>query len=480
MPEPLEAVIGLEVHLQLRTRTKMFSACRADYFSAEPNSFTDPLTLGLPGALPVINRQAVELAILFGLALGCQLEGRAQFHRKNYFYPDSPKNYQISQYDSPIGRSGHLDLGGRTVRVRRIHLEDDAGKLIHPPGEPVSLLDLNRAGMPLIELVTEPDLTSPLEARDFLYQLRSLAQTLGVSDANPEEGKMRADVNLSLRAPGAPLGTKVEIKNLNSFRSVQRALEYQTEVQRRQLRSGEAVRQATFGWDEAAGRTYLLRSKEQEADYRYFPEPDLPPLAITKPWIEKIRARLPELPSAKEARYLALGVRAAEAALLSQSPDLSSFLDRAIAAYPGPAQTLVNWLLGDVAGTLTASGIEIAASPLRPEHLAALVDRGEISGKMAKELLPEVMEGGDPQELVAARGLRAVRDETTLTEAIEATLREQRELAERVISGSNPKAIHALFGQVMRRTGGAAQPERLRDLLRARLERLAAERAERP
>ncbi|MBB6098963.1 aspartyl-tRNA(Asn)/glutamyl-tRNA(Gln) amidotransferase subunit B [Deinobacterium chartae] len=463
-----EAVIGLEVHLHLRTRTKMFSACRTDYFGEGPNTFTDPLTLGLPGTLPTLNAEAVDLAIMFGLALNCDVLGFTQFHRKNYFYPDAPKNFQISQYDRPIARDGYVDLAGQRIRIKRAHLEDDAGKLVHPDGEAYSLIDLNRAGMPLIEMVTEPDIQSPEQARDFLQHIRAVAQALGVSDANPEEGKMRCDVNVSVRRPGEPLGTKVEVKNLNSFRSVQRALEYEIERQGKLLAAGGRITQDTLGWDDAAGRTYLMRTKEGEADYRYFPEPDLPPLNITPEWIERVRARMPEVPAQKEARYLELGIRAADAAALSQSVTLSRFLDAALSGYSGKAQTLVNWLMGDVAGWLAARELDIAASRLTPPHLVALVrliDEGTISGKMAKDLLPEVMEGADPAALVRERGLAVVTDTAAIEAAIRTVMERNPEVVERVRAGNNPKAINALFGPIMKETGGSAKPELVRELL---------------
>ncbi len=329
-------VIGLEVHLQLRTRSKIFSDCPADYHGADPNTFTDPLTLGLPGTLPTLNREAVELGIMFGLGLNCDVSGFTQFHRKNYFYPDAPKNFQLSQYDRPIARDGHLDIAGQRVRIKRAHLEDDAGKLLHPPYAPHSLLDLNRAGSPLIEMVTEADITGAEQARAFLETVQAIAQALGVSDATPEEGKMRCDVNLSVHRPGEPWGTKVEVKNLNSFRSVARAIEYETARQTRVLGAGGRITQDTLGWDEGGQKTFLMRTKEGEADYRYFPEPDLPPLNITPEWIARVRARMPELPAQKRERYLAAGVREGDATTLSLNVPLSRFYDEALASAPAP------------------------------------------------------------------------------------------------------------------------------------------------
>ncbi|GBF05771.1 aspartyl/glutamyl-tRNA amidotransferase subunit B, gatB [Deinococcus aerius] len=471
------AVIGLEVHLQLRTRSKLFSACPADYHGAEPNTYTDPLTLGLPGTLPTLNREAVDLALMFGLALNCDVSGFTQFHRKNYFYPDSPKNFQLSQYDRPIARDGYLDVAledgsvGR-VRIKRAHLEDDAGKLIHPTYAPYSLLDLNRAGSALIEMVTEADITGAEQARAFLEAVQAIAQSLGVSDATPEEGKMRCDVNLSLHRPGEPWGTKVEVKNLNSFRSVARAIEFETARQTRVLSSGGVVTQDTLGWDEGGQKTFLMRTKEGEADYRYFPEPDLPPLNITPEWIERVRARMPELPVQKRARYVAAGVRASDAETLSLNVPLSRFYDEALGTQPAPdAQKLANWLLTDVAGFLAARERTIRDTALRPAHLAALVrliDAGTISGRVAKDLLPDVMSGEDPERLVQERGLSVVTDTDAIDAAIDAAMSADPATVEKVRAG-NAKAVNALFGPVMKATGGQAKPEVVRERLRAKL-----------
>ncbi|AEB12931.1 Asp-tRNA(Asn)/Glu-tRNA(Gln) amidotransferase subunit GatB [Marinithermus hydrothermalis] len=466
-----EPVIGLEVHLHLKTRSKMFCSCAAEYFGDAPNTHTCPICLGLPGVLPTINRQAVEYGIMFALALNCRVAEWTQFHRKNYYYPDLPKNYQISQYDRPLGTNGWIEVGGERVRIKRVHLEEDAGKSTHPAGADYSLIDLNRTGAPLIEMVTEPDLTSPEQARRFLNHIRSIAQTLGISDANPEEGKMRADVNVSVRPKGQELGTKVEIKNLNSFRSVQRALEYEIKRQTRILKGGGAVKPATLGWDEAAGRTYLMRTKEAEADYRYFPEPDLPPLRITREWLEQVRARMPELPARKMARYIQAGVRPYDAEILAYSPSLSAFFDRALETGV-EAQKLANWLNADVAGYLNERGLEIHQTGLTPEHLARLVrlvEAGTITGRVAKQLLPEVMEGADPERLVEERGLKAVTDETALRTLVEEVIAANPQAVASIRSGKL-QAINALLGQVMRKTRGTAPPEVVRRLLAQALE----------
>ncbi|WP_216321747.1 Asp-tRNA(Asn)/Glu-tRNA(Gln) amidotransferase subunit GatB [Deinococcus aestuarii] len=466
------AVIGLEVHLQLKTRSKIFSACPADYHGAEPNAFTDPLTLGLPGTLPTLNREAVELALMFGLALGCDVSGFTQFHRKNYFYPDAPKNFQLSQYDRPIARDGALDVGGGRVRIKRAHLEDDAGKLLHPTYAPYSLLDLNRAGSPLIEMVTEADITGAEQARAFLTAVQAIAQSLGVSDATPEEGKMRCDVNISVHKPGEPWGTKVEVKNLNSFRSVERAIEFEAARQERVLSTGGRITQDTLGWDEGGGKTFLMRTKEGEADYRYFPEPDLPPLDITPEWIERVRARMPELPAQKRERYGRAGVRGSDAETLSLNVPLGRFYDEALAATPAPdAQKLANWLLTDVTGFLAAREQTIRDTSLQPAHLAALVrliDAGTISGRVAKDLLPDVMAGQDPEALVRERGLTVVTDTGAIDAAIDAAMGADPATVEKVRAG-NAKAMNALFGPVMKATGGKAKPEVVRERLQAKL-----------
>ncbi|WP_456411554.1 Asp-tRNA(Asn)/Glu-tRNA(Gln) amidotransferase subunit GatB [Oceanithermus sp.] len=461
-----EPVIGLEVHLHLKTKTKMFCSCSADYFGAPPNTHVCPVCLGLPGVLPVPNAQAVEYGIMFALALGCEVPEWTQFHRKHYFYPDMPKNYQISQYDRPIGARGSLEVAGERIGITRVHLEEDAGKSLHPTGADHTLLDFNRAGSPLIELVTEPDIKSPEQARLFLNHLRAIAQTLGISDANPEEGKMRADVNVSVRRPGEPLGTKVEIKNLNSFRSVQRALEYEIERQTKILKKGGKIEQATLGWDENAGRTYLMRTKEGEADYRYMPEPDIPMLHVTEEWLERVRAAMPELPAEKKKRYQEAGVKDYDAEILAYDRELSGLFDAALAA-GAPAQALANWLNADVRGLLAASEKAVAETGLTPEHLATLVklaDEGKITSRVAKELLPEVMAGADPARLVKERGLEAVSDEGELAKIVDEVIAANPAVVEQ-IKGGKTKAINALLGQVMKATRGTARPDLVRKLL---------------
>lgn len=466
MPE-FEAVVGLEVHLHLKTKSKMFCGCDASYFGDPPNTHTCPVCLGLPGVLPVVNAQAVDFGILFGLALNCQIAPWTQFHRKSYYYPDMPKNYQISQYDLPIAAHGYLEVAGQRVRIKRVHLEEDAAKSSHPEGAPYSLIDLNRAGSPLIEMVTEPDIRTPEQARVFLSHIRSIAQTLGISDANPEEGKMRADVNVSVRRVGEALGTKVEIKNLNSFRSVARALEYEIKRQQELLRSGRKVEQATLGFDEAAGKTYVMRLKEGEADYRYFPDPDLPPIVVDEAWLARLKTAMPELPAQKYARYLEAGVRPYDAEILAYSPSLARFFDQTLAHYQGNPQTIANLLNADVAGYLNERQLEVQQTALTPEHLAALAglfEQREITNRVLSQLLPEVMAGANPLKLVEERGLRAVSDEGALRPIVERVVAAHPKVVEQVKTG-NLKAANALLGPIMKETKGTAKADVVKKML---------------
>lgn len=466
-----ESVIGLEIHLAVKTNSKLFCGCRADSFGAEPNTATCPVCLGLPGSLPVLNRAAVEKAIMFSLALGCRVPDRTSFYRKHYFYPDAPKNYQISQFDHPLGEDGSLTLdNGNVVGIDSCHLEEDAGRSVHPPYADHSLIDLNRAGAPLIEMVTRPELRSPEDARAFLELVRSVAQALGVSDASPEEGKMRADVNVSVRRPGEPLGTKVEVKNLNSFKSVQAALEFEIRRQVRLLEEGRAVTQETRGWNEGGQRTYSLRSKEEASDYRYLLDPDLPPLVISREWLEEIRASTPELPGSKRERYLAAGLREQDASLIAFDLELARFFDAALAEEPAAAQNLANWLCSDVTGYLRAEGAALDTVGVTPHSFVALVglvDRGEVSGKTAKELLPEVMRGADPVALVEERGLRQIADEGAVAALVDEVIAKNPAVVASV--AENPKAVNALLGLVMKESRGKAKPDLVRRLLNERL-----------
>ena len=465
------AVIGLEVHLQLNTRSKLLSPCPADYHGAEPNSFTDPVSLGLPGTLPVLNAEALELALRFGLGLNCTVEGVTQFHRKHYFYPDSAKNFQLSQWDRPVAHGGFLEVEGGRIGITRAHLEEDAGKLLHPAYAPYSELALNRAGTPLIEMVTEPDIKSGPHARAFLETVQAIARALGVSFASPEEGQMRCDVNISVHKPGEPWGTKVEVKNLNSFRSVERAISYEWQRQAWRLAAGETISQDTLGWDEGGGKTFLMRTKEGEADYRYMAEPDLPELHITPEWVAAVRSRMPELPAEKQERYLAAGLRESDARTVSMDVHLSRFLDGALAAGQAPIQKLANWLLSEVPGVLD-EGETLEKAALRPEHLAelvALVESGDLTGRSAKDLLPDVVQGRSPRALAEERGLLGQAGAGELEAAVDAAIAADPDTAAQV-RGGNKKAINALFGAVMKATGGKANPGQVRELLTQRLE----------
>jgi len=468
----LEPVIGLEVHLALRTSSKLFCGCSAEGFGLGPNTNVCPVCLGLPGSLPVVNHEALDLAIRFALALGCEVAPVTRFHRKHYFYPDAPKNYQISQYDQPIGLTGRVKLpSGVTIGITRCHLEEDAGRLVHPAYADHSLVDLNRAGAPLLEMVTEPDLRSPEQARELLNEIRALARALGVSDASPEEGKMRADVNISLREPGAAFGTKVEVKNLNSFRNVANAIAYEMKRQSRLLEDGRPVEQETRGFNEGGQRTYSMRGKEGAADYRYLADPDLPVVIVDETRRAELLSTMPELPAAKAARYAALGIRAADAEQLAQEVDTARFFDEAVATYGGPAQNLANWLISDVTGILNQRETDLGVSSLQPQALARLVtliDEGVISGAIAKELLPAVVDGRDPAALVDERGLRQVTDGDELAGLIDKVLAENQELVAKI--KVNPKAINALLGAVMKASAGKAKPDLVRALLSRRFE----------
>ena len=467
----LEPVIGLEIHLAIRTRSKMFCGCPTEGFGMPPNTHVCPVCMGLPGSLPVTNRDAIEKAVMFALALGCTVPERTQFHRKHYFYPDAPKNYQISQYDRPVGSGGTVTLSdGARIGITRCHVEEDAGRSVHPPYGDHSLVDLNRAGAPLIEMVTEPDLRTPEQARDFLAKIRAIARALGISDASPEEGKMRADVNVSLRTPGAPLGTKVEVKNLNSFKSVQAALEAEVRRQTAAIEDGFDIVQETRGWNEGGQKTYLLRTKEEAADYRYFPDPDLPVMHIPSDWQEEIRGRTPELPDAKAARYLAAGVRTADAEQIAYDVGTARFFDDTMAAYAGEPQAIANWLVSEVAGELNARETRLDDVELTPQNLAALValvDAGTISGKIAKDILPEVVDGADPRAVVERRNLRQITDAGALVTLVDGVLDAHPDVV--ASARENPKAINALLGRVMQASRGKANPEAVREILEEKL-----------
>ncbi|HEX8099502.1 MAG TPA: Asp-tRNA(Asn)/Glu-tRNA(Gln) amidotransferase subunit GatB [Actinomycetota bacterium] len=478
----LETVIGLECHVELSTTTKMFCGCPNE-FGAPPNTNVCPVCMGHPGTLPVPNEKAIEYTIKIGLALGCDITERSLFHRKNYFYPDMPKNYQISQYDVPVAIGGHLDIQvdgqARRIGVTRVHLEEDTGKTVHAGATgriaeaDYALEDYNRAGVPLVEVVSEPDMRSADEARAYFTELRAVLETLGVSDVRMEEGSLRCDANISVRPAGQPeFGTKIEIKNLNSIRSIYQALRYEDERLRTAIAAGEPVIQATRHWDENRGLTTHGRSKEYAFDYRYFPEPDLAPIEPDAEWIEKLRAELPELPAAKRQRFQdEYGLEPRQAALLTESQPRAEFFEEAVSLGAEP-RAAANWLLGDLAALLREARLEISASKVTPKHVADLVRLaadGTISSAGGKAALAEAFATGGPiDEIVEGKELRQVSDSDALTAMIDEVIAENPGPVEQFRKGKEG-ALNALVGQVMKKTRGSANPKVAGDLLRQRL-----------
>jgi aspartyl-tRNA(Asn)/glutamyl-tRNA(Gln) amidotransferase subunit B len=477
-----EAVIGLEVHAQLLTRSKMFCGCGTAYFDAPPNSNTCPVCLGLPGTLPVINREAVEKTVLTALALDCEIPPFTKFDRKNYFYPDLPKGYQISQYDLPLSRNGVLrfSLDGAEVRcgITRVHLEEDTGTLKHA-GDLIheaqsSLVDLNRAGVPLMEIVGEPDLRSADEAREYVVRLRQVLMYIGVNDGSLERGSLRCDANVSLRRVGASeYGTKVEIKNMNSFRAVHRALEYEIARQLEVLQAGGTLVQETRGWIETEGRTVSQRSKEQAHDYRYFPEPDLPPLELDRAYVERVRARLRELPDARQRRFESqYDLSAYDAAQLTASREDSDAYEALVGGGGVSAKTAANWVTGEVARLANAHHLALQHSGLGVAGLRALlimVEAGAINGTTAKELLDELfVAGGDPEALVRERGLGQVSDEAALAAIVDEVIAANPK-AVADFQGGKEQALGSLVGQVMKATRGRADAKLVNKLLHERI-----------
>lgn len=469
-----ETVIGLEVHIELSTQTKMFCGCPVT-FGAEPNTRICPVCLGLPGALPVINAEAVRYGIRLGLALGADVRTFSKFDRKNYFYPDLPKGYQITQYEQPIVEHGELDVvtdGScvRHVEIIRAHLEEDAGKLLHQDGE--AYVDFNRAGVPLIEVVSAPDLRSPQEARAYVAELRAIAEALGISDVRMEEGSLRVDGNVSIRPVGSTeFGPRVEVKNVNSLRSLERALTFEALRQREATLAGERVEGETRGWDEVRGRTYPMRSKEAENDYRYFPEPDLRPVVLAADIIEQERSTLPELPADRRRRYEGLGLRPEDALLLASRLGPAAYADEAIAAGLGP-RDVVAWVLVEGARIENEGGPAIHMGQLPAKGLSRLVERlrdGSIARTAAKELFERlVRDGGDVDRRIADEGLAVISDAGALGEAIDHAIAAQPRAVSDVLAGKD-KALGALLGAVMRELGGRASATEVTAALRARL-----------
>ncbi len=461
----MDTVIGLEIHVQLATRTKLFCSCRADYFAAAPNTLTCPVCLGMPGALPVPNRLAVEYALRVAFALGSEVQTRSQFDRKNYFYPDLPKGYQITQRAVPLAVGGtltySLDGEERRVRIRELHIEEDAGKLIHTPQG--SLVDMNRCGVPLVEIVTEPDLRSPREAREFLRALRTLLRHLGVSNADMEKGELRCDANLSLSQDGE-LGTKVEIKNLNSFRGVERALQKAAERQRELLEGGQQVVQATYGWDESRGELVLQREKEEAHDYRYFPEPDLVPLELSPDFLAEVREGMPELPWTRRERLVReYGINPRDADTLLSEPALADYFEE-VAAEVGDGRAAASWVLSEVLRFWREEGPPVPVAEL--SELIRRVRAGEVSRTNAKELLEEAVESGSSLlELLESRDLAQVADEEELRRlAQEAIAAHPQAVAD--FRAGKAQALGFLVGQVMRATRGRADAKKLSQVLR--------------
>jgi aspartyl-tRNA(Asn)/glutamyl-tRNA(Gln) amidotransferase subunit B len=478
-----EAVIGLEIHVQLNTRTKMFCGCEVT-FGEPPNTRVCPVCLGHPGVLPVTNEKAVEYATRIALALNCRIAERTIFHRKNYFYPDLPKAYQISQYDLPLGIGGHLDVeledgGNLRVGITRVHMEEDAGKLVHAggatgriDGADYSLVDFNRGGTPLVEIVSEPDISTPDQARAYLIQLRNLVEQLGVSDVNMEEGSLRCDANVSVRRPGEPLGTKTELKNMNSFRFLHRGLEAETERQIDALESGERIVQETVHFDPGTGTVSTLRSKEEAHDYRYFPEPDLTPIELDEAYVERVRAGLPELPAARKERLTAqYNLAPKDAGLLAANKPLGDYFE-ALTGATGDARTSANWVLGDFSAYLNAAGLEVAECALNVEALAellGLVSDGTLSGKMAKEVFESMTSTGkSAKTIVAEKGLGQISDAGELDAIVARIVAANPGPAEEFRQGRD-RVLGFFVGQVMKETRGQANPQMVNDLLRKHL-----------
>jgi aspartyl-tRNA(Asn)/glutamyl-tRNA(Gln) amidotransferase subunit B len=477
-----QPIIGMEVHVELNTKSKMFCGCSADFFGVPPNTNVCPVCLGMPGVLPVINQKAVEYTIMTGLALNCEIQPHNVFARKNYFYPDLPKGYQISQYELPLCLNGYVNIETedsdtpKRIRIRRVHLEEDTGKLTHVNDH--SLVDLNRAGVPLMEIVTEADLHSAEEAYAYVSRLRQVVRYLGVSTGDMEKGAMRCEVNLSLQdVETGEWGVKVEIKNLNSFRAVRNAIAYEIDRQIKVLNEGGVIEQTTRGWDENRGVTFLQRSKEGDTGYRYFPEPDLPPLSLEPAWIEEIKARLPELPEAKLARYTSdFGLIQKEAAVLVEDAAVAHYYEGVVEATPnspGVTPKLVsNWVSGELFRLLGESGTEVSEIKIKPEHLVALIElvnAKTINQSAAKKVFGVMFETGrPPKEIVEERGLQQISETDQLTGIVQQVITDNPGPVEQFKEGKDT-VIKFLMGQVMRATRGKANPQLAEQMLREQL-----------
>jgi aspartyl-tRNA(Asn)/glutamyl-tRNA(Gln) amidotransferase subunit B len=472
-----EAVIGLEVHAQLKTKTKIFCSC-STAFGAPPNTHTCPVCLGMPGVLPVLNKKVVEYTLRMALATHCRIAPESRFARKNYFYPDLPKGYQISQYELPLAQHGHVDVevNGSTQRVgiTRIHMEEDAGKLGHDPQRAISLVDFNRTGVPLIEIVSEPDIRTPEAAGAYLRQLRAIVRYLDICDGNLEEGSFRCDANVSIRPAGAQtLGTRTELKNLNSFKHVEKALQYEIDRQKDVLLEGGRVIQETRLWDPVKGQTLPMRGKEEAHDYRYFSDPDLLPLVIDAQWIETVKKSMPELPAQKKQRFIdAYGLPSYDAEILTADRDLAAYFEECVQRFPQPKQ-VSNWVMGALLGLLNAAGKTIDQSPIAARDLAQLlelVDRGAISGKIAKTVFEEMAASGKaPRQIVANKGLAQISDSAAIEEVVSKVLTRCSAEVAAYKKGKN-KLLGFFVGQVMQATRGRANPKQVNAILKKKLD----------
>ncbi|OIR09756.1 aspartyl/glutamyl-tRNA(Asn/Gln) amidotransferase subunit B [mine drainage metagenome] len=478
-----EIVIGLEVHTQLSTNTKIFSGA-STAFGAEPNTQADAVSIALPGVLPVLNKGAVERAIKFGLATGARIAQRSVFARKNYFYPDLPKGYQISQFDLPVVGQGALTiqvepLSGnakpyeKTVRITRAHLEEDAGKSVHGNSQGVTGIDLNRAGTPLLEIVSEPDMCSAAEAVAYAKALHTLVRWIGICDGNMQEGSFRCDVNVSVRRPGEPLGTRREIKNLNSFKFMQQAIDYEVQWQIDTIESGGKIHQATILFNPDTGETRAMRSKEDAHDYRYFPDPDLLPLEISTEWIEQVRGTLPELPQAKQARYVSeLGLSAYDASILTASREMADFFEEALGDATGQAKICANWIIGEVSAQLNRDGLDMTQCPINAQQLGGMLTRiadGTISNSGAKEVFRTMWaEGGSADAIIEAKGLKQVSDSGAIEALVDEIIAANADKVTEYRSGKD-KLFGFFVGLAMKASKGKANPAQLNDILKKKL-----------
>ena len=475
--EKYEVVIGLEVHAQLKTKSKIFAPDSTE-FGNEQNSQTSAITLGMPGVLPVLNKECVNMGIKLGLALNCDIPERCKFDRKQYFYPDLPKGYQISQYDEPICVNGHLNINGKRIGITRAHLEEDAGKLVHVgadgiAGSKYSLVDLNRAGTPLLEIVSEPDMRSSEEAKNYMEELRNIVRYIGVCDGNLEEGSMRCDANISIMPKGSKeFGTRAEIKNVNSFRALQRAIEYEIDRQIELVEDGEEVIQETRLWDDNEGVTKSMRGKEDAHDYRYFPEPDLMPLSISREWVEEVRKTLPELPNQKRERYMSLGLSEYDAGVIVEQMESALFFDKVL-ELGADAKLAVNFMMGPIAAYLKENHITIADTKLTPENLAeliSLIEKNTISNNIGKQIIVDMLKDGtQASKIVEEKGLSQITDVNAIRKMVEDVVNNNPAQVEQYKSGKT-NLFGYFVGQVMKATKGKANPQTVNEILKELLD----------